>query len=319
MIYLDFEKDIKAIDTKIEKLKSEKVELENSSTKIKTYNQRIERLENKKIEKLEEIYTDLSAWNRVQIARHPNRPHAIDYINGMIDNFTELCGDRMFANDDAIIGGIGYINKIPIMVIGQEKGRDTETRIKHNFGMSKPEGYRKVIRLIKLANKFNLPVITFVDTAGAFPGADAEARGQAEAIASSIKECFLLNSPSICVVIGEGGSGGAIAIAVANKIMMLENSVYSVISPEGCASILWRSQDNKQDATKALKMTSYDLLELGLIDKIINEGVGGAHRNFDSTIINVKDSIAEELTKLLKSHSNLKEKRYEKFLKMTRL
>ena len=268
MIYLDFEKDIKELDTKIKELQSNK----NSDTK------KIKKLIEKRDEELEKLYSNLSAWNRVQVARHPDRPHAIDYINNMIDGFIELSGDRMFADDNAIVGGIGYLNSIPVMVIGQEKGHDTETRLKHNFGMSKPEGYRKAIRLMELANKFKLPVIFLVDTAGAFPGADAEARGQAQAIASSIQKCFDLDVPSICVVIGEGGSGGAIAIAVANSVMMLENSVYSVISPEGCASILWRSQDYKEEATKALKMTSHDLLELGVIDTIIDEPVGGAQR-----------------------------------------
>ena len=309
MIYLDFEKDIKELDTKIKELQSNK----NSDTK------KIKKLIEKRDEELEKLYSNLSAWNRVQVARHPDRPHAIDYINNMIDGFIELSGDRMFADDNAIVGGIGYLNSIPVMVIGQEKGHDTETRLKHNFGMSKPEGYRKAIRLMELANKFKLPVIFLVDTAGAFPGADAEARGQAQAIASSIQKCFDLDVPSICVVIGEGGSGGAIAIAVANSVMMLENSVYSVISPEGCASILWRSQDYKEEATKALKMTSHDLLELGVIDTIIDEPVGGAQRDKEQTIANVKNAIVNELKKLLKSPKQAKEKRIEKFTKMTRM
>ena len=237
----------------------------------------------------------------------------------MVDDFVELAGDRMFADDKAIIGGMGYLDGTPVMVIGQEKGNDTESRIKHNFGMSKPEGYRKAIRLMELANKFNLPVITLVDTAGAFPGADAEARGQAQAIATSIQKCFDLDVPSICVVIGEGGSGGAIAIAVANTVMMLENSVYSVISPEGCASILWRSQEHKKDATKALKMTSHDLLELGIIDRIIKEPLGGAHRDREQAIKNVKEAVVAELKKLLKAPKQAKEKRIEKFTKMTRM
>ncbi|MBR1544669.1 MAG: acetyl-CoA carboxylase carboxyltransferase subunit alpha [Alphaproteobacteria bacterium] len=309
MIYLDFEKDIKQLDAKIEELKGEK----------KSDSKKLKKLIEKRDEELSKLYANLSSWNRVQVARHPDRPHAIDYISGMIDDFIELSGDRMFADDNAIIGGIGYLNSTPVMVIGQEKGHDTETRLKHNFGMSKPEGYRKAIRLMELANKFKLPVIFLVDTAGAFPGADAEARGQAQAIASSIQKCFDLNVPSICVVIGEGGSGGAIAIAVANSVMMLENSVYSVISPEGCASILWRSQEHKEDATKALKMTSHDLLELGIIDTIIEEPVGGAQRDKEQTIANVKDAISAELKKLLKSPKQAKEKRIEKFTKMTRL
>ena len=308
MIYLDFEKDIKELDAKIKELEDTK----------KPTSKRLEKLKEKKQEELKKIYSNLTPWNRVQVARHPARPHTIDYINSMIDGFIELSGDRMFADDNAIVGGIGYLDNMPVMVIGQEKGSDTETRLKHNFGMSKPEGYRKAIRLMELANKFKLPVITFVDTAGAFPGADAEARGQSQAIATSIQKCFDINVPSICVVIGEGGSGGAIAIAVANSVMMLENSVYSVISPEGCASILWRSQDHKEDATKALKMTSHDLLELGIIDKIIEEPVGGAHRNKEETIANVKEAILTELKKLSKNFKQSKEKRIEKFTKMTR-
>ncbi len=308
MIYLDFEKNIKELDAKIKELEDTK----------KPTSKRLEKLKEKKQEELKKIYSNLTPWNRVQVARHPARPHAIDYINSMIDGFIELSGDRMFADDNAIVGGIGYLDNMPVMVIGQEKGSDTETRLKHNFGMSKPEGYRKAIRLMELANKFKLPVITFVDTAGAFPGADAEARGQSQAIATSIQKCFDINVPSVCVVIGEGGSGGAIAIAVANSVMMLENSVYSVISPEGCASILWRSQDHKEDATKALKMTSHDLLELGIIDKIIEEPVGGAHRNKEETIANVKEAILTELKKLSKNFKQSKEKRIEKFTKMTR-
>lgn len=308
MVYLDFEKNIKELDAKIDDLKGS----DGNEKKIK-------KLEEKREEELEKAYSNLTSWDRVQVARHPSRPHAIDYINSMIDDFVELAGDRMFADDKAIIGGMGYLDGTPVMVIGQEKGNDTESRIKHNFGMSKPEGYRKAIRLMELANKFNLPVITLVDTAGAFPGADAEARGQAQAIATSIQKCFDLDVPSICVVIGEGGSGGAIAIAVANTVMMLENSVYSVISPEGCASILWRSQEHKKDATKALKMTSHDLLELGIIDRIIEEPLGGAHRDREQAIKNVKETVVAELKKLLKAPKQAKEKRIEKFTKMTRM
>lgn len=308
MVYLDFEKNIKELDAKIDDLKGS----DGNEKKIK-------KLEEKREEELKKAYSNLTSWDKVQVARHPSRPHAIDYINSMIDDFVELAGDRMFADDKAIIGGMGYLDGTPVMVIGQEKGNDTESRIKHNFGMSKPEGYRKAIRLMELANKFNLPVITLVDTAGAFPGADAEARGQAQAIATSIQKCFDLDVPSICIVIGEGGSGGAIAIAVANTVMMLENSVYSVISPEGCASILWRSQEHKKDATKALKMTSHDLLELGIIDRIIEEPLGGAHRDKEQAIKNVKEAVVAELKKLLKAPKQAKEKRIEKFTKMTRM
>ena len=311
MIYLDFEKNIKELDVKI-------AELENAKDTA-TKESKLEKLVAKRDEELKKVYSNLSSWDRVQVARHAKRPHAIDYINSMITDFIELSGDRAFANDDAIIGGIGYLDNMPVMVIGQEKGSDTETRIKHNFGMPKPEGYRKAIRLMELANKFNLPIIFLVDTAGAFPGADAEARGQAEAIARSIQKCLDMEIPTICVVIGEGGSGGAIAIAVANTIFMLENSVYSVISPEGCASILWRSQEHKEEATKALKMTADDLLELGIIDNIIKEPLGGAHRNNEEAIENVKSALKDELKKLSKlSKKQIKEKRLQKFENMTR-
>ena len=312
MIYLDFEKNIKELDVKIQELEEAK---ETASRKSK-----LEKLIAKREEELKKIYSNLSSWDRVQVARHANRPHAIDYINTMITDFVELCGDRALANDDAIIGGMGYLDDMPVMVIAQEKGSDTESRIKHNFGMPKPEGYRKAIRLMDLANRFGLPVIFLVDTAGAFPGADAEARGQAEAIARSIQKCLDMEVPTVCVVIGEGGSGGAIAIAVANTIFMLENSVYSVISPEGCASILWRSQEHKQEATKALKMTADDLLELGIIDNIIKEPVGGAHRNKEEAIANVKSALKDELKKLSKlSKKQVKEKRLQKFENMTRI
>ena len=311
MIYLDFEKNIKELDVKI-------AELENAKDTA-TKESKLEKLVAKRDEELKKVYSNLSSWDRVQVARHAKRPHAIDYINSMITDFIELSGDRAFANDDAIIGGIGYLDNMPVMIIGQEKGSDTETRIKHNFGMPKPEGYRKAIRLMELANKFNLPIIFLVDTAGAFPGADAEARGQAEAIARSIQKCLDMEIPTICVVIGEGGSGGAIAIAVANTIFMLENSVYSVISPEGCASILWRSQEHKEEATKALKMTADDLLELGIIDNIIKEPLGGAHRNNEEAIENVKNALKDELKKLSKlSKKQIKEKRLQKFENMTR-
>ena len=311
MIYLDFEKNIKELDVKI-------AELENAKDTA-TKESKLEKLVAKRDEELKKVYSNLSSWDRVQVARHAKRPHAIDYINSMITDFIELSGDRAFANDDAIIGGIGYLDNMPVMIIGQEKGSDTETRIKHNFGMPKPEGYRKAIRLMELANKFNLPIIFLVDTAGAFPGADAEARGQAEAIARSIQKCLDMEIPTICVVIGEGGSGGAIAIAVANTIFMLENSVYSVISPEGCASILWRSQEHKEEATKALKMTADDLLELGIIDNIIKEPLGGAHRNNEEAIENVKSALKDELKKLSKlSKKQIKEKRLQKFENMTR-
>ncbi|MDR2098435.1 MAG: acetyl-CoA carboxylase carboxyltransferase subunit alpha [Rickettsiales bacterium] len=311
MIYLDFEKNIKKLDAKIKSLEPD---AGKPHAKAK-----LEKLQAKYDEELEKAYSDLAPWDRVQVARHPERPHALNYIHGMADGFIELAGDRMFADDRAIVGGIGYINKIPAMIIGEEKGDDTEARIKHNFGMPKPEGYRKAVRLMELADKFSLPVVMLVDTTGAYPGADAEARGQAQAIASSIQKCIDLNVPSVSVIIGEGGSGGAIALAIANTVFMLENSVYSVISPEGCASILWRSQDYKEEATKALKMTADDLLALKIIDNIIAEPIGGAHRHKDTVIANVKAAVSDELASLMKlSPKQLREKRSEKLEKMTR-
>jgi acetyl-CoA carboxylase carboxyl transferase subunit alpha len=311
MIYLDFEKNIKKLDVKIKSLESTA-----DKPRVKA---KLDKLKAKCDEEIEKAYSDLSPWERVQVARHPERPHALNYIDGMVDGFIELHGDRMFADDQAIVGGIGYINKIPVMIIGEEKGDDTEGRIKHNFGSPKPEGYRKAIRLMGLADKFNLPVVTLVDTAGAYPGADAEARGQSQAIATSIQKCIDISVPSVAVVIGEGGSGGAIAIAVANAVFMLENSVYSVISPEGCASILWRSQDYKEEAAKALKMTADDLLELKIIDNIIAEPMGGAHRHKDEVIANVKAAVADKLAELMKlPRKQVREKRIEKLTRMTR-
>ena len=312
-LVLDFEKNIFEIESKIESLKylaqSEDVDI----------SQEVSRLQQKLEKQVKSSYSNLTPWQKSQVARHPQRPHCLDYVNALIEDFTPLCGDRLFADDEAMIGGIGRFKNISVVVLGQEKGHDIESRVKYNFGMAKPEGYRKAQRLMDLADKFNMPVICFVDTSGAFPGVEAEARGQAEAIASSIQKCLQIKAPSVSVVIGEGGSGGAIAIATANRVLMLEHSIYSVISPEGCASILWRSADKVKEATEALKLTAQDLRKLGVIDEIIAEPLGGAHRDPQAAIERVGDSILKHLKELLpQSGDELKKRRTEKFLRMGR-
>ena len=308
---LDFEKSIADVEEKIKKLKQlESDENINIGDEVKRLEQKLERM-------LKQLYTKLTPWQKTLVARHPNRPHCLDYINALIDDFEPLCGDRAFADDLAMVGGIGRFKGKSVVVIGQEKGNDLETRVKYNFGMAKPEGYRKAQRLMDIADKFKMPVIAFVDTSGAFPGVEAEERGQAQAIASSIERCLNLKVPFVSIVIGEGGSGGAIAIATANRILMLEHSVYSVISPEGCASILWRSSDKVKEATEALCLTAQDLRRLGVIDEIITEPVGGAHRHLAETIKRVGDVIAKHLNELLQqTPDDLKRKRTDKFLKM---
>ncbi len=310
---LDFEKNIAEVEEKIKRLQTLDVdESINIDSEISRLKQKSNRL-------FKQLYAKLSPWQKTLVARHPNRPHCLDYVNGLIDDFEPLCGDRTFADDLAMIGGIGRFNNQAVIVIGQEKGRDLDSRVKHNFGMAKPEGYRKVQRLMDLADKFKLPVIAFVDTSGAFPGVDAEERGQAEAIASSIERCLKLKVPLISIIIGEGGSGGAIAIATANRILMLEHSIYSVISPEGCASILWRSADKVKEATEALCLTAQDLRRLGVIDEIITEPIGGAHRHHKETIKRVGEIIGKHLAELmLQTGDELKKKRTDKFLKMGR-
>ena len=312
-LVLDFEKNIFEIESKIESLKylaqSEDVDI----------SQEVSRLQQKLEKQVKSSYSNLTPWQKSQVARHPQRPHCLDYVNALIEDFTPLCGDRLFADDEAMIGGIGRFKNISVVVLGQEKGHDIESRVKYNFGMAKPEGYRKAQRLMDLADKFNMPVICFVDTSGAFPGVEAEARGQAEAIASSIQKCLQIKAPIVSVVIGEGGSGGAIAIATANRVLMLEHSIYSVITPEGCASILWRSADKVKEATEALKLTAQDLRKLGVIDEIIAEPLGGAHRDPQAAIERVGDSILKHLKELLpQSGDELKKRRTEKFLRMGR-
>ena len=305
--YFDFEKSIEEIDNKIFAIKDR----ENHQNIIK-----IKKFQTEKENIFKKIYTNLNAWQKVQIARHPLRPHSIDYINNIFNNFIVLSGDKKFAEDYAIIGGIGKIGEQSVVVIGNEKGHNVETRIKHNFGMAKPEGYRKSQRL--MADKFNLPIITFIDTAGAFPGKDAEERGQSESIASSILTCLKVKTPIISVIIGEGGSGGAIALATADKILMLENSIYSVISPEGCSSILWRSSEFVQKAAESLKLTAKDCLELGIIDEIIKEKWGGAHRYIEEQIQLVKKSVETNIQNLKKINiEKLIKNRNEKYLNIS--
>jgi len=307
--YFEFEKPIEIIDEKIEKL--QKNNSEENIIKIKKHN-----IEKKKL--FEKIYSNLNAWQKVQIARHPERPHCLDYIHNIFEDFITLAGDKKFGEDKAIVGGLGKIDDQSFVVIGNEKGSTMDTRIKHNFGMSKPEGYRKSQRLMKLAEKFNLPIITFVDTAGAFPGKDAEERGQSESIASSIATCLKVKTPIISIIIGEGGSGGAIALATADKVLMLENSIYSVISPEGCSSILWRSSDYVQEAAESLKLTADDCLKLGIIDEIIDEISGGAHRFMSNQFKKVKESILKNLIDLNKfSLKELINNRNQKYLNIT--
>lgn len=309
---LDFEQEIVTVEEKIAHLeqlsKEEDVDVAKEIKRLKT---KLNRL-------LNETYQNLTSWQKAQIARHPNRPHTLDYIEALIEDFVPLAGDRCFADDEAMIGGVGKFEGISVVVIGQEKGSDMDTRIKHNFGMARPEGYRKAQRLMDLASRLNLPILTFVDTAGAYPGVDAEERGQAEAIASTIEKSFQVKTPIIATIIGEGGSGGAVAIATANVVLMLENSIYSVISPEGCASILWRSVDKIVEATEALKLTAADLKKLKIIDEIIAEPIGGAHRNRKAVFDNLREALRKHLTALLAlSPADLKKKRSEKFLEMT--
>jgi len=307
--YFDFEKSVQEIDKKIEDLNKNEKRIDN--VLLEKYKQEKENL-------LKKIYSSLTSWQKVQIARHENRPHTLDYISSIFSNFIPLSGDKKYAEDKAIVGGLAKIDNFSVMVIGNEKGSSMETRIKHNFGMAKPEGYRKVQRLLVLAEKYKLPVIIFVDTAGAFPGKEAEERGQSESIASSISQSLKTKTQIISIIIGEGGSGGAIALATADKILMLENSIYSVISPEGCASILWRTPEAIQKAADALKLTAKECLRLKIIDEIISEVPGGAHRFVNEQYILVKDSIIKKLEGLVKLPiDEVVNQRNEKFLAIT--
>ena len=311
MIILDFEKPIFELDAKIQELKK-------INTGDLSIVEEIKRLENKQKKMLKQIYSELTPWQKVQVARHPERPKAEDYINNLIDDFIPLSGDRVFGDALAITAGIGKFKGMSVAVLGQEKGKNTEDRIKHNFGMPHPEGYRKAYRIMDLADKFKLPLITFIDTAGAYPGIGAEERGQAEAIAKSIERSLQFQCPIIAIIIGEGGSGGAIALAVANYVLMLENSIYSVISPEGCASILYRNSEKASEAANALKLTAQDLFKFNIIDKIIDEPLGGAHRDFEFTIKQVGENIKTYLINA-QNIDNLKEHRCNKFLDVGRV
>jgi len=310
---LEFEKSALEIEAKVKEL--------NKMSGDAGFNiaDEIARLSSKAEKLLSQTYSKLTAAQKVQVARHPERPHFKDYINNMITDFTPLAGDRQFGEDHALIGGLGRFNGQSVVVMGQEKGADTETRIHHNFGMARPEGYRKAQRLMHMADQFKLPVISLVDTAGAYPGLGAEERGQSEAIAKSIETCLRIGVPIISVIIGEGGSGGAIAIATGNKVYMLEHSIYSVISPEGCASILWRSAEHAKDAAEALKLTAQDMKGNGLVDDIINEPIGGAHRHHDQIMGSVNAMIQNGLNELQGlSAEELISQRRDKFLAMSR-
>ena len=311
--YLDFEKPIAELEGKIEELRH----LSGSSNL--NIADEVAKLQQKVDRQIRQTYSKLSAWQKVQVARHPERPHAMNYIDALVQDWTPLAGDRAFGDDLAILGGIGRIDGRSCIVLGQERGHDTESRVKHNFGMARPEGYRKAQRLMNMADRFKLPVVALIDTAGAYPGIDAEARGQAEAIARALDICLSIKVPFVACVIGEGGSGGAIAIGAANRVLMLEYAIYSVISPEGCASILWRTRDNAADAAEALKLTAQDLYKLGIIDEIVDEPLGAAHREPAKTIAAVGDAIAQHLRDLATlDGDSLRMRRREKFLEMGR-
>jgi len=311
--YFEFEKDIKILEEKLVKLKDP---FNNEGiTEVDT--QKIKQIQSEIDEKLKSSYSNLNGWQKTQIARHEERPKAKFFIENLFTDFINLSGDRRFAEDQSVLAGFALFEGKSVLVIGQEKGQDLESRLKRNFGMMRPEGYRKCIRLMNLADKFNIPVISFIDTPGAYPGIGAEQRGQAEAIASSIECCMKLKVPLISIIIGEGGSGGAIALASANKVLMLEHAIYSVISPEGCASILWRDPTKSLEAAKAMKLTSKELLKIGIIDEMIKEPLGGAHRNKQETVDIVKLSIINNLNEFQNfSREEVKENREKKFLEI---
>ncbi len=312
--YLDFEKPVAELEAKVEELR----QLGSKGDAV-SIGEELTRLEAKAQKALVDLYAALSPWQKTQVARHQQRPHFRDYVSGFIEDFTPLAGDRKFADDEAIQGGFGRFRGQPVCIMGQEKGSDTESRLRHNFGMARPEGYRKAARLMELADRFGLPVIALVDTAGAFPGIDAEERGQAEAIARSTEACLALGVPNVAVIVGEGGSGGAVALATANRVLMLEHSIYTVASPEASASILWRDSARRQDAAQNMKITAQDLLKFGIIDTIIPEPAGGAHRDPAATIAATGDAI-EKALKVFDGQSPeaVRAARAEKFLAMGR-
>ena len=312
--YLDFEKPVAELEAKVEELRA--VAARGGAVSI---GEELTKLETKAAKALAELYRELTPWQKTLVARHPQRPRFLDFVKGLITEFTPLAGDRQFAEDEAIVGGFGRFRGQPVCVIGQEKGNDTKTRLQHNFGMARPEGYRKAIRLMELADRFDLPVLCLVDTAGAFPGVDAEERGQAEAIARSTDASLALGVPNIAVVVGEGGSGGAVAIASCNRVIMLENAIYTVASPEASASILWRDSGRAQDAATNMKITAQDLLRFGIIDTIVSEPVGGAHRDPGAAIESTGAAIAAAFGALAGlSRDEIRAARADKFLAMGR-
>ncbi|MGK2286851.1 acetyl-CoA carboxylase carboxyltransferase subunit alpha [Pedomonas sp. V897] len=310
--FLDFERPIAELEAKIAELQAGAAGRVDIGAEISKLQAKVDKL-------LKTTYANLTPWQKAMVARHPNRPHFRDIVAELIDDFTPLAGDRAFAEDCAIIGGMGRFRGQSVMVIGHEKGNDTASRIKHNFGMAKPEGYRKAIRLMQMADRFGLPIITLVDTPGAFPGVQAEERGQAEAIARSTEACLNVEVPLVSCIVGEGGSGGAIALAAANRVLMMEHAIYAVISPEGCASILWRTADKAAEAAEAMKLTAQDLATLGVIDGIVPEPLGGAHRDPKTAIRNLGNVLERELNQLAGlSRSEVKADRREKFLAIGR-
>ena len=309
--FLDFERPIAELESKIEELRH------LSTTGELNIADEVGRLEVTANRLLRQTYARLTPWQKVQVSRHPERPHCLDYVGGLITYFVPLAGDRTFAEDPAVIGGIGRFRGRSVVALGTEKGADTQARLRHNFGMARPEGYRKARRLMRLAERFKLPVLTFVDTSGAFPGIDAEARGQAEAIARAIETCLDIRVPFVASIIGEGGSGGAIAMAAGNTVLMLEHAIYSVIPPEGCSAILWRDGEHAPEAAEALRLTAQDLLRLGVIDRIVEEPLGGAHRAAKEAVEKLGEAIDEALRPLLGLDGNaLRAQRREKFLAM---
>jgi acetyl-CoA carboxylase carboxyl transferase subunit alpha len=313
--YLDFEKPVAELEAKVEELRA----MQAGSDAV-AVDEEIGRLESKAVQALQQVYAALTPWQKTQVARHPQRPHCVDYVAKLIDDFVPLAGDRKFGDDDAIIGGFGRFRGESVCVIGHEKGSDTESRLKHNFGMARPEGYRKAVRLMEMADHFGIPVLCLIDTAGAYPGIGAEERGQAEAIARSTDTCLGLGVPNVAVVLGEGGSGGAIAIATANRVLMLEHAIYSVISPEGAASILWRDTTKAQEAATNMKITAQDMARFGVIDTVVPEPTGGAHRDPAAAITAAGEAIDKAFRDLRDlDHDAVRRQRREKFLAMGRI
>jgi len=312
--YLDFEKPVAELEAKVEELRAM-----GEAGNAVAISEEINRLESKASLALQELYSELTPWQKTQVARHPQRPHCLDYIAGLVSDFIALAGDRKFGDDPAIVGGFGRFRGESVCIIGHEKGSDTESRLKHNFGMARPEGYRKAVRLMDMADRFGITVISLVDTAGAYPGIGAEERGQAEAIARSTETCLSLGVPNVAVILGEGGSGGAIAIAAANRVLMLEHAIYSVISPEGAASILWRDTAKAQEAATNMKITAQDMVRFGVIDGVVPEPTGGAHRDPQAAIAATGEAIATALTELRGlDRETVRKLRREKFLTMGR-